>query len=62
VQVVVNPLLRVAGGEAHFAFYSILSQLVVGMPLLKFFDSRKVLVGGAVGSLICLTAALFGPA
>jgi MFS transporter, FHS family, L-fucose permease len=34
----------------------------VGMLLLKFFDSRKVLVGGAVGSLICLTAALFGPA
>jgi len=34
----------------------------VGMLLLKFFDSRKVLIGGALGSLVCLTAALFGPA
>jgi len=32
------------------------------MLLLKFIDSRKVLIGGSVGSLICLTAALFGPA
>ena len=30
LQVVVNPLLRVAGGEEHYAFYSTLSQLVFG--------------------------------
>jgi FHS family L-fucose permease-like MFS transporter len=35
---------------------------VVGMALLKVFDSRKVLIGGALGSLCCLTAAVFGPA
>lgn len=33
-----------------------------GMLLLKFFDSRKVLIGAAIGALICLSAALFGPA
>lgn len=30
VQVAVNPLLRVAGGEEHFAFYSTLAQLIFG--------------------------------
>jgi len=34
----------------------------VGMGLLKLFDSRKVLIGFAGGALLCLTAALFGPA
>src|ERR1035437_7088945 len=29
---------------------------------LKIFDSRKVLIGFSVGALLCLTAALFGPA
>jgi MFS transporter, FHS family, L-fucose permease len=32
-----------------------------GMALLKIFDSRNVLIGGAVGALLCLSAALFGP-
>jgi fucose permease len=32
------------------------------MGLLKLFDSRHVLVGTCVGALLCLTAALFGPA
>jgi fucose permease len=31
------------------------------MGLLKLFDSRKVLIGTAIGALLCLTAALFGP-
>jgi fucose permease len=31
VQVVINPILRVAGGEANFAFNSVLAQLVFGM-------------------------------
>lgn len=30
LQVVINPLLRVAGGEAHFAFNSVLAQLFFG--------------------------------
>jgi fucose permease len=32
------------------------------MLLLKIFDSRKVLIGAAIGALACLTAALFAPA
>lgn len=34
----------------------------IGMGLLKLFDSRRVLIGFSVGALLCLTAALFGPA
>jgi fucose permease len=34
----------------------------VGMLLLKIFDSRQVLIGTCIGALVCLTAALFGPA
>lgn len=30
LQVIINPLLRVAGGEEHFAFFSVLAQLVFG--------------------------------
>jgi fucose permease len=28
LQVAINPLLRVAGGEDHFAFFSVMAQLV----------------------------------
>ncbi|MBN2214044.1 MAG: MFS transporter [Bacteroidales bacterium] len=31
LQVVINPLLRVAGGEENYAFYSVLAQLVFGL-------------------------------
>jgi MFS transporter, FHS family, L-fucose permease len=34
----------------------------LGMLLLKIFDSRYVLIGACLGALLCLTAALFGPA
>jgi FHS family L-fucose permease-like MFS transporter len=34
----------------------------IGMLLLKIFDSRRVLIGTCIGALLCLTAALFGPA
>jgi fucose permease len=34
----------------------------VGMGLLKLFDSRRVLIAFSMGALLCLTAALFGPA
>ena len=30
LQVIINPLLRVAGGEENFAFYSVIAQLVFG--------------------------------
>lgn len=32
---------------------------VLGLVLLKFVDSRKVLIGFSLGAIICLTAALF---
>src|SRR6266700_1519340 len=35
---------------------------LVGMLLLKIFDSRRVLIGAACGALLCLSSALFGPA
>lgn len=31
LQVVINPLMRTAGGDSHFAFYSVLAQLVFGL-------------------------------
>lgn len=31
LQVVINPLMRTAGGEAHFAFFSVMGQLVFGL-------------------------------
>jgi fucose permease len=31
LQVVINPLLRTSGGEEHYAFYSILAQLIFGL-------------------------------
>ena len=31
LQVAINPLLRVAGGEKHFAFFSVAAQLVFGL-------------------------------
>jgi FHS family L-fucose permease-like MFS transporter len=39
LQVAINPLLRVAGGEEHFAFLSVMAQLVFG---LASFLSPKV--------------------
>src|SRR6266849_426767 len=54
---------QTTGADAVSWFWGLLTGgCVVGMLLLKFFDSRKVLIGGALGSLVCLTAALFGPA
>ncbi|WNO08762.1 MFS transporter [Teredinibacter sp. KSP-S5-2] len=31
LQVIINPLMRTAGGEAHFAFFSVMGQLVFGL-------------------------------
>jgi len=38
LQVAINPLLRQSGGEEHFAFYSVLAQLVFG--LASFFSPQ----------------------
>jgi FHS family L-fucose permease-like MFS transporter len=54
---------QTTGADAISWFWGLLTAgCVGGMLLLKFFDSRWVLIGGAVGSLCCLSAALFGPA
>ena len=34
----------------------------IGMLLLKFFDSRRILIGGSAGAILALTVALFGQA
>jgi fucose permease len=51
------------GAQAVSWFWGLMTAgCAVGMLLLKIFDSRKVLIGASVGALICLSAALFGPA
>jgi MFS transporter, FHS family, L-fucose permease len=50
------------GAAAVSWFWGMLTAgCLIGMVLLKFFDSRKVLIGFCLGSILCLTAALFGP-
>jgi MFS transporter, FHS family, L-fucose permease len=52
-----------AGATAVSWFWGLLTAgCFIGMLLLKIFDSRYVLIGACVGALLCLTAALFGPA
>ncbi len=57
LQVAINPLLRVSGGEEHFAFYSVLAQLVFG---LASFLSPRIYTGfgGGVVPLYRLFAVL----
>jgi MFS transporter, FHS family, L-fucose permease len=51
------------GAAAVSWFWGLLTAgCLVGMLLLKIFDSRKVLIGAGVGALFALSAALFGPA
>ena len=51
------------GATAVSWFWGLLTAgCLVGMLLLKIFDSRRVLIGASVGALACLSAALFGPA
>lgn len=51
------------GAEAVSWFWGLLTAgCFIGMGLLKLFDSRYVLIGTSVGALVCLSAALFGPA
>ncbi len=51
------------GANAVAWFWGLLTAgCVVGMILVKLFDSRRVLLAFSVGALLCLSAALFGPA
>jgi len=53
---------RIAGATAVSYFWGLLTVgCLVGMGLLKVFDSRKVLIGFSLGALAMLTLALFGP-
>jgi fucose permease len=50
-----------AGASAVAYFWGLLTAgCLVGMILLKFYDSRRILIGFSVGALIALTLALFG--
>jgi FHS family L-fucose permease-like MFS transporter len=50
------------GATAVSWFWGLLTAgCLIGMGLLKLFDSRKVLIGTSILALLCLTAALFGP-
>ena len=50
-------------GAARVAWFWLLMTIggVLGLVLLKFFDSRKVLLGFTAAALVFLTLALFGP-
>jgi len=51
------------GASAVSWFWGLLTAgCLIGLLLLKIFDSRRVLLGAAAGALVCLSAALFGPA
>jgi len=54
LQVIINPLLRTSGGEANFAFYSAMAQLVFGLasflsPQLYSYLIQNVHSGSATG-------------
>jgi FHS family L-fucose permease-like MFS transporter len=54
---------QTAGASAVSWFWGLMTVgCLIGMFLLKIFDSRKVMVGAGAGALLCLSAALFGPA
>jgi len=63
-------LARYHGFDPHTTGASVVSWFwglltigcLIGMLLLKIFDSRRLLIGTSVGALACLSAALFGPA
>lgn len=59
LQVAINPLLRVSGGEAHFAFYSAMAQLIFGLasflsPLVYMYLVHRVHTGSTVLPVVLL--------
>jgi MFS transporter, FHS family, L-fucose permease len=67
LQVAINPLLRVAGGDAHFAFYSVMAQLVFGLASFISPQIYSYLVGrladraGGGGAILNALAAVVPP-
>jgi FHS family L-fucose permease-like MFS transporter len=67
LQVVINPLLRVSGGEEHYAFNSVLAQLIFGgasflSPFIYSYFVRNIGKPGAAGKpLIGLMTRLVRP-
>lgn len=54
---------HLTGAKAVSYFWGLLTAgCLIGMALLKLFDSRRVLIGFALAALAMLTLALFGPA
>ena len=54
---------QIIGADAVSYFWGLLTAgCLLGLLLLKIFDSRKVLIGFSLAAIICLTFALFGPA
>jgi len=50
------------GARAVSWFWGLMtSGCLIGVLLLRIFDSRRILIGAATGALIALTMALFGP-
>jgi fucose permease len=64
LQVAINPLLRVAGGEAHFAFNSVMAQLVFGLAsfispqIYSYLVSRLTGYAGGGNALVATLARL----
>ena len=63
LQVAINPLLRVAGGAANFAFYSAFAQLVFGAasfvsPLIFSYLIAHLATGASQGALVHLLSGL----
>jgi fucose permease len=55
-----NP--HTVGANAVAWFWGLMtSGCLIGVLLLKIFDSRRILIGAAIGALFSLTLALFGP-
>ncbi|WP_411031883.1 MFS transporter [Spongiimicrobium sp. 3-5] len=58
LQVIINPMLRVAGGEEHFAFNSVLAQLVFGLAsfaspfLYKYLVNPNVEENGGIAEFL----------
>jgi fucose permease len=58
LQVIINPMLRVAGGEEHFAFNSVLAQLVFGAAsflspyLYKYLVNTENESSGTLGDVL----------
>jgi len=66
LQVVINPLLRTAGGDVNFAFFSVMGQLFFGAasfvsPMLYSYLVSNVHSGGEAGGIIALFNSLVTP-